>query len=115
MMSRKEQTLVFATATIFVFGFLAFVALPRFIRVRTTSSSNACVNNLRQIDGAKQQWALEHSADGSNVPSWKDLGPYIGRKGDGSDVVCPHGGSYSNTLGPVSNAPTCSVCGSFLH
>jgi hypothetical protein len=114
-MSRKEQLLVFAAATIFISAFLAFIAVPNFLRARQTSSVNACINNLRQIDGAKQQWALENKRDRGDVPNWKDITPYIGRKGDGSDIICSHGGSYSNTLGPVSNAPTCSVCGNTLQ
>jgi len=40
----------------------AAIAIPNFIRARTTSQMNACINNLRQIDGAIQQWALENSA-----------------------------------------------------
>ena len=71
-------------------------------------SYDACVNKLRQIDGAKQEWALEHHALSSAVPTWDDLRPYLGR-GSNQFVLprCPKGGIY--TIGAMSNFPTCSV------
>src|SRR5438093_11267126 len=57
---------------------LASAALvPAFIRARTTPSSNACVNNLRQLDGAKQQWALENRRTKGDPVAWEDIKPYL--------------------------------------
>jgi len=42
-----------------IIGLLAAIAIPNFVRARTTSQTNACINNLRQMDGAVQQYALE--------------------------------------------------------
>lgn len=77
-------------------------------------SYDACVNKLREIDGAKQQWAMEHHASGSAVPTWSDLAPYL--KHNGSTVAfphCPDGGVYM--IGAISNAPTCSLKGHVLQ
>jgi hypothetical protein len=71
-------------------------------------SSNACINSLRQIDGAKQQWALENRQRADAVPTWEDLIPYLGR-GMTVPMVCPSGGTYS--LGAVNVPPTCSLPG----
>jgi hypothetical protein len=71
--------------------------------------ANACINNLRQIDGAKQQWALENRKDANAVPVVADLAPYL--KG-GAIPSCPSGGNY--TLNNVALAPTCSVAGHAL-
>jgi len=68
----------------------------------------ACVNNLRQIDGAKQQWALENRKTAEAVPSAPDMAPYLK---DGIPK-CPAGGAY--TLNAVGAHPTCSVAGHAL-
>jgi hypothetical protein len=66
----------------------------------------ACINNLRQIDGAKQQWALEHQKAGSALMTQADLLPYF--KGNAMPA-CPAGGVYS--LNPVSVPPICNIPG----
>lgn len=67
---------------------------------------NNCINNLRQIDGAKQQWALEHSKPANTLVSEVNITAYL----PGNTLpVCPAGGTY--TLNPVGVAPTCSVPG----
>jgi chromosome segregation ATPase len=70
---------------------------------------NACINNLRQIDAAKQQWALENNKTAAAVPTVQDLLPYFK---NGIFPVCPSGGTY--TIGAVGEAPTCSVPGHVL-
>ena len=42
-----------------IIGLLASIAVPNFVKARTTAQMNACISNLRQIDGAIQQWALD--------------------------------------------------------
>ncbi|MCX6930226.1 MAG: hypothetical protein NT154_44500 [Verrucomicrobia bacterium] len=88
---------------------LAAVVLPAFIRDRKASASSSCVNNLRQIDGAKAQWALENHKATNDVVSWNDIKPYLGR-----EVVpqCSDGGAY--TLGRVGASPRCSLAPAFV-
>ncbi len=107
-MSRKLLILFLTGA--FVLSFSALV-VPNFVRARHTTASNACVNNLRQIDGAKQQWALENGKTTNDVPSRDDIGPYTGRglHGDLSGLRCHKGGTY--TIGRVGDPPTCSIGG----
>jgi len=86
--------------------------LPLFIRARTTSASNACVNNLRQIQGGKDQWTLENQKTTNDTPTWDDLRVYIGRSGTtGAVLTCPDGGTY--ILGRVGELPRCSLGASF--
>jgi hypothetical protein len=70
---------------------------------------NTCINNLRQIDGAKQQWALEKNKTLDAVPTVKDLLPYLK---DGVFPVCPEGGTYA--INSVEALPTCTVSGHVL-
>jgi chromosome segregation ATPase len=70
---------------------------------------NACINNLRQIDAAKQQWALENDKTADAIPSAQDLLPYLSNM---VFPVCPSGGTY--TINAVGVPPTCSVPGHVL-
>jgi competence protein ComGC len=89
-------------------GMAAAIAIPNFTRARETSQKNACINNLRLIDSAKQQWALEHNKTSTDIPTMEDLKPYFaGRKG--SAPTCPAHGTY--TIGSAGEKPTCSVAG----
>jgi chromosome segregation ATPase len=70
---------------------------------------NACINNLRQIDAAKNQWALENSKPVGAVPTEQDIAAYLK---DNVIPVCPSGGAY--TIGAVGVPPTCSIPGHVL-
>ena len=70
---------------------------------------NACINNLRQIDAAKQQWALEKNKTAEAVPTEQDIAPYFKLDASGNLPKCPSGGTY--TLNAVGELPSCSVQG----
>ncbi|WCJ61048.1 prepilin-type N-terminal cleavage/methylation domain-containing protein [Fontisphaera persica] len=98
-------TLVEIMIVVAIIGLLAAIAIPNFVKARTTAQKNACVNNLRQIDGAKEQWALENGKKGTDTPGDGDLfgdGKYIKQK-----PTCPANGTY--TIGDMQTKPKCSV------
>jgi plasmid maintenance system killer protein len=68
---------------------LAAIAIPNFVRARQTSQTNACINNLRIIDAAKQQWALETQDHHRYAELGTDLQPYLGRGAAGELPYCP--------------------------
>ncbi len=70
---------------------------------------NSCINNLRQLDAAKQQWALENNKTAEAVPTAQDIAPYLK---DQAIPVCPASGKY--TLNSVATVPTCSIAGHAL-
>jgi hypothetical protein len=76
---------------------------------RTQAQVMACINNLRLLDGAKQQWALENNRNPASPVTLADITPYLKNR-----VVpgCPAGGIY--TLGTVASLPVCSVPGHVL-
>jgi prepilin-type N-terminal cleavage/methylation domain-containing protein len=98
-------TLVEIMIVVAIIGLLAAIAIPNFVRARTTSQKNACINNLRQIDGAVQQWALENKAASTSTVIFANVQPYLK-----NSVICPAGGTTfanSYTLVNVSTKPVC--------
>jgi len=100
-----------------IIGLLAGIAISNFLHARSLSQMNACINNLRQINSAKQQWAMEKGKTQDNTPADADIQPYLGRSANGSlaGVVCPLniGGSFddSYTIGSLGMPPQCKVGG----
>ncbi|HZV35035.1 MAG TPA: prepilin-type cleavage/methylation domain-containing protein [Verrucomicrobiae bacterium] len=86
---------------------LTCLIVIQFVRARSCHCENACVNNLRQIDGAKQTWALENNKSSNDVVTWQQIQPYLGRGPEGSIPVCPQGGRY--ILGRIGELPKCSI------
>jgi hypothetical protein len=114
--SKKSNVRVGRWVVAGLLAFSLFVVLPNFIRARTTYAANACFNNLRQIDSAKEQWALENNVTNSDaVPTWIDVTPYLGRGASGSvaTIYCPADQtkqcSNSYTLGNLKTMPKCKV------
>ncbi len=93
-------------------GMLAAIAIPNFVKARQTSQHNACINNLRQLDAAENQWALEQVKKTGDVCTANDLKPYL-RLINGQLPKCPQGGHY--TIHAVGEAPTCSIPGHTLE
>ncbi|MGA9450729.1 MAG: DUF4190 domain-containing protein [Verrucomicrobiia bacterium] len=91
---------------VIVIPMMLAIAIPNFVKARDVAMTNACVNNLRQIEAAKNEWALERGKKPGDIPTAQDLKPYFK---NGVFPTCPAGGSY--TIGAVSNAPTCSIPG----
>ena len=106
-------TLVEIMIVVAIIGLLAAIAIPNFVRARTTAQMNACINNLRQVDAAIQQWALENNAGSSTTVSAAQITAYLGRGASGSisSVFCPADTAKtfasSYTISDVSTKPVC--------
>lgn len=116
MKSRTSKTAGFTLVEIMIvvaiIGLLAAIAIPNFVRARATSQTNACINNLRQIDGAKQEWALETKQATNATPQFSDISGFMK-----SSVLCPSGGANatfatSYTINDVSTKPQCKILAS---
>ena len=101
-------TLVEIMIVVAIIGLLAAIAIPNFVKARATSQQNACINNLRQIDAAANEFALEHGkTTGSAINFPGDLTPYIKLNSASSIPPCPAQGTY--TITAVGTIPTCSL------
>jgi prepilin-type N-terminal cleavage/methylation domain-containing protein len=114
--SRKSGfTLVEIMIVVAIIGLLAAIAIPNFVKARQTSQCNACITNLRLIDGAKQQWALEARQAANATPVATDIQPYLGRGAAGQLPACPvdpaNGFATSYTINDVQTSPVCIIAG----
>jgi competence protein ComGC len=92
-----------------IIGLLAAIAIPNFIKAREASQKNACIANLKQLDGAIATWALEQKLNSTDAVSLADI------SGVGADDItkmirraptCP-AGSTAYAVSAVNAKPTC--------
>ena len=112
-MTNQGFTLVEIMIVVAIIGLLAAIAIPSFMKARTTSQANACINNLRMLESGKEQWALESRKNTGYVIVTADQSAILSYiKNPASATNCPGGGTISfNAIG--TNA-SCSLSGSVV-
>jgi prepilin-type N-terminal cleavage/methylation domain-containing protein len=107
-MNKKGFTLVEIMIVVAIIGLLAAIGIPSFQKARSTSREKSCLNNLRMIDAAKEQWAMESNAVDDASPVAGNLDDYI--RGGSAALICPAGGTTfadSYTINAMNVSATC--------
>ncbi len=103
----KGFTLVEIMIVVLIIGILLAIAVPNFLKARETSRTKTCVANMRQIEGAKEQWAMENNQGATSTPTAGNLSPdYI----KSAMPACPSGAA-AYVINNMSTNPTCGNVG----
>jgi len=70
-------TLVEIMIVVAIIGLLAAIAIPNFVRARESAQLNSIANNLRILEGAKEQYALENKLPTTANVDMNLLTPYL--------------------------------------
>ena len=107
---RSGFTLLEIMIVVCIIGILVGMAFPAFVKSRNQARKQACLENLSQIESAKQQWGIEVGKKSGDVPAQSDL--------IGTDryikvmPACPGGGTYE--FQPIGTTATCTEAGHVL-
>ncbi len=108
-LQEKSPVTKIITALVFCLlaGFIVVIIVPNLFRMSYEKAENGCINNLRQIEAAKQEWALENGRSNGVAVTESNIKPYLKLDSSGDLPTCPVGGTY--VIGRVGEDPKCSI------
>jgi prepilin-type N-terminal cleavage/methylation domain-containing protein len=103
--NRSGFTLIEIMIVVLILATLLNIALPSLVAARNTSQTNACIGNLKTLQNAKQEWAIDTNQAGTVTPTWTDIEQYVNST-NGSQPLCPTS-QQPYDLGAVDEAASC--------
>ncbi|MDO8586074.1 MAG: prepilin-type N-terminal cleavage/methylation domain-containing protein [Armatimonadota bacterium] len=100
-------TLIEIMIVVLIIAILLAIAIPNFLRARETSRAKSCQANMRQIETAKEQWAMDNKKAATDTPVAADLVTEYMRGTEDVLPGCPSSGTY--TIANLSTRPSCSI------
>ena len=77
--NRGGFTLVEIMIVVAIIALLAAIAVPNFLRARKRSQATRILEDLRIIDSAIDQYAIENNKAGGDNVAWSDIQAYLKR------------------------------------
>ena len=108
--NRGGFTLVEIMIVVAIIALLAAIAVPNFLRARKRSQAARCLEDLRIIDSAIDQYAIENNKSGGAGCNWTDIQSYVKNgsviyNSNGADLL---GNTYSGGTFSVDSIPKLS-------
>jgi len=100
---RKGFTLIEIMIVVAIIAIALSIAIPNFFRMSSVSKKTVCINNMKKITAAVEQWAIDNNVSSSTAISAQEENDIYDNYLRGGKPVCPSGGEY--VINPVGSNP----------
>jgi len=104
--TRGAFTLVEIMIVVVIIGILINISMPSLLRSRESARAKACIKNLKAIDSAKEQYALDNKLSSGSPQSTDLYGPTLYIK---TAPSCPSVGTSAYTINAIGTVPSCII------
>ena len=103
--NKRGFTFIEIMVIVLIMGILLAIGIPNFLKARRNGCTKACIHNMRQMEGAKEEYAMEYNKSVGDPIDWDKIVPSYLKE----EPECPAGGLY--TLFPIGDMVDCSFTG----